>query len=366
MSESVLTVNIVLDKKSLEVPYTSITTAEDVCIYVCRNLNIGPLARHLFALRITGKTIFLTPSASFGPKYLVFDFRIRFKVSKLHNLRKLDLKAYDYYFHQTRLDVLYNEIPDIVYEKCKKELVGLGITDMYRVMLEKDLPKESVENDYKKYIRKEVLKRHAFFIKKPIRETLGKLQKTKHDVWFVKEEYLNQLNMLAPDYLSETYKAATDQDGSIFNIFVKVSPGNSSSETSIPEIKYCLENKMENWHLIGTIEDMAFVSIRIDGTVEISRRNGIPFYLKFNSLPIMWSFISHLDGYYRLACKWTFNICKDATTPSLQKLYMMKCHGPVGGEFSYAKLEEKRSNRPGCFIIRKVNPNTTNILLMFV
>ncbi|XP_044747142.1 tyrosine-protein kinase hopscotch [Coccinella septempunctata] len=356
MTEPTLTINLVLDNKTVEVPYTTTTTAEDVCIFVCKSLGIGPLARHLFALRIVGKPIFLTPSAFFGPKYVVFDLRIRFKVSRLQDLRKLDTRAYDYYFHQARIDLLKNKIPDIVFEKCKKELVGLGITDMYRVMLEKDIPKEIVENDYRKYIPKEVLKRHAFFIKKPIRETLSKLQKTRHDAGFVKDEYLNQLNILAPDYLSETYKAATEQDGSVLNILVKISPPNSCLEsdgTNLAVLKYCIENKKEKWQLIGTIEDMAYVSIRIDGTVEISRTNGIPFYLKFNSLPVMWSFISHLDGYYRLSCKWTFNICKDAPTPSLQKLYMMKCHGPVGGEFSYAKLEEKRSNRPGSFIIRE-------------
>lgn len=67
----------------------------------------------------------------------------------------------------------------------------------------------------------------------------------------------------------------------------------------------------------------------------------------------MQSFVSLLDGYYRLMVKWIFNLCKDIVTPSLQRLYAMKCHGPVGGEFSYAKLEEKRSNRPGCFILRE-------------
>lgn len=80
-----------------------------------------------------------------------------------------------------------------------------------------------------------------------------------------------------------------------------------------------------------TIEDICFVSLREDDkTTEISRQNGIPFYLKFNSKSAMHSFISVMDGYYRLTCKWTFNICKELYTPSLQKLFAMKCHGPVG------------------------------------
>lgn len=65
---------------------------------------------------------------------------------------------------------------------------------------------------------------------------------------FVKDEYLNQLNLIAPDYLSETYKAVLDQDGSVFNVLVKISPPNSSSgsdETNLAAIKYCLENKKD-------------------------------------------------------------------------------------------------------------------------
>lgn len=327
MGELKLTVNLVLDSKQLSVPYTTTTTSEDVCIYVCKHLNIGTLARHLFALRLPNKQIFLPSSANIiEQKLTTFDFRLRFKVADIHKLATIDFKAYDYYFHQARNDVLEDKIPDIVYEKCKRELVGLGIADMYRVMLEKDIPRESIENEYKKYIPKEVLKRHSFFIKKPIHDTLSKLQKSVHDASYVKAEYIRQLDEIAPEYLSETYKAVIDRDGAIYGILIKVSPLQSNE----PGLKYCLDSKKEDWTLICSIEDLGFISIRNDGTIEISRKNGIPFYLKFNTVPMMFSFISLLDGYYRLTCKWTFNICKDITTPSLQKLYSMKCHGPVG------------------------------------
>ncbi|CAH1999123.1 unnamed protein product [Acanthoscelides obtectus] len=139
-----------------------------------------------------------------------------------------------------------------------------------------------------------------------------------------------------------------DDNGSISSVYIKVSPYHPTE----PGIKYCLESKKE-WVLKCTIEELGFISIRNDSTTEISRKNGIPFYLKFNSMATMYSFISLLDGYYRLTCKWIFNICREVYTPSLKKLYAMKCHGPVGGQFSYAKLESKRSNKPGCFIIRE-------------
>ncbi|KAG5896415.1 hypothetical protein JTB14_022498 [Gonioctena quinquepunctata] len=360
MGDSVLTVNLVLDTKPITVPINSSTTCEDVCIHICKQLNIGTLTRHLFALRVFGKHVFI-PSAStlsetFGDKPILLDFRIRFKVPNVTRLKKLDINAYNYFFHQARNDVLENKIPGIIYEKYRRELIGLGITDMYRVMLEKDIPRETVQNEYKKYIPKEVLKRHSFFIKGPIQDTLRKLQRSVHEASFVKAEYLRQLDIIAPEYLSESFKAVVDQDGSICNIIVNVSPYHSTE----PGVRYCMESKKDQWVLICSIEELGFISIRNDGTIEISRKNGIPFYLKFSNVSVMYSFISLLDGYYRLTCKWTFNICKEVYTPSLQKLQSMKCHGPVGGEFSYAKLESKRGNRPGCFVIRESESKYNN------
>lgn len=40
---------------------------------------------------------------------------------------------------------------------------------------------------------------------------------------FVKAEYMRQLDIIAPDYLSESYKAQVEKDGVISNIQLKVS-----------------------------------------------------------------------------------------------------------------------------------------------
>lgn len=350
MEETVISVNTVTEPKIVRVPFVQQRTyADDVCIFVCKQLGIGPVARHLFALREHGSKLFIALSTRLTEKSTKYDLRVRYKVANISKLKRIDIRAYDYYFHQARNDVLENKIPDIVYEKYRRELVGLGVADMYRVMVEKDIPRDIVENDYKKYIPKEVIKRHSFFIKKPIHDSLGKIKKCGRDAWYVKAEYLKQLEAMAPEYLAEEYRAVTDQDGSTCSVFVKVTPFHPTE----PGVQINFDSKRENWQQLCTIHDLCFISVRNDGTVEISRKNGIPSYLKFNTLSSMHSFVSLLDGYYRLMIKWIFNLCKDLPTPSLQKLYALKCHGPVGGEFSYAKLEEKRANRPGCFILRE-------------
>ncbi|XP_046425755.1 tyrosine-protein kinase hopscotch isoform X1 [Neodiprion fabricii] len=342
--KNVVSVNLATDAKGVIIPCTVEWTAEDLCIKVCKQIGIGPVARHLFALRNRSTKLWCASGQKLEIKdKLKLDFRLRFKPSSIQRLKQIDIKAYDYYFLQARTDVLDNKVSEIVYEKHKRELIGLGVCDMYRVMLEKDIPREIVESDYKKYIPKECLKRHSFFVKKPIHNALVRL--SGHDAAYVKDQYLNQLECMAPDYLLEEYKALMDRG-------IPNPPQKVLLRINSKEVKYTdMENNIED--TLCAIEDLCFISIRHDGTVEISRKNGIPTYLKFGTNALLLSFVSGLDGYYRLAIKWTFNLCRDLITPSLQKLHKMKCHGPVGGEFSYAKLEEKRSNRPGTFVLRE-------------
>ncbi|XP_015589166.1 tyrosine-protein kinase hopscotch isoform X2 [Cephus cinctus] len=342
--DRVAIIHLATDTKIINVPFSAGTTAEELCVKICKQLGIGPVTRHLFALRNrSSKHWYPLGHKLEGKEKAKFDFRVRFKPSSLQRLKQLDIKAYDYYFQQARNDVLDNNVPDIVYERHKRELIGLGVSDMYRVMLEKDIPREIIESDYKKYIPKECIKRHSFFIKKPIHNALGRI--SGHDASYVKEQYLNQFQSMAPNYLCEEYKALMDRGTSNPPLRVLL-------RVNAAEVKYCdIENN--HWIILCAIEDLCFVSIRQDSTIEISRKNGIPSYLKFATNTLLMSFVSALDGYYRLTVKWTFNLCRDAVTPSLQKLHKLKCHGPVGGEFSYAKLEEKRGNRIGSYILRE-------------
>lgn len=58
---------------------------------------------------------------------------------------------------------------------------------------------------------------------------------------YVKAEYLRQLQIIAPEYLSECYKAVIDQNGSTCSVFIKVSPYDSLE----PGLKYCMDSKKE-------------------------------------------------------------------------------------------------------------------------
>lgn len=63
--------------------------------------------------------------------------------------------------------------------------------------------------------------------------------------------------------------------------------------------------------------------------VEISRRTGIPIHLKFANTSTMVSFITLLNGYYRLMVNWNFDLCASTNTPTLSKLKSIRSHGPI-------------------------------------
>ncbi|XP_014484244.1 PREDICTED: tyrosine-protein kinase hopscotch [Dinoponera quadriceps] len=337
-------VYVATEDKEFDFPYSSNTSIEDLCIQVCRKLGIGPIAKYLFGLQCHSSKLWFPFCHKLDKKgKYKFNFRLRFKPSSLQRLKHIDKQAYNYYFQQARSDVMDNKVPDIVYETHKRELIGLGVSDMYRVMLEKQLPRETVESDYKKYIPKECVKRHAFFIKKPIRNALGRL--SGHDASHVKEEYLKQFECMAPNYPYEEYKAFMDKLG-------PDPPAKILLRVKIEEVKF-YDTDSREWNTLCAIEDLCFISIGQSNNVEVSRKNGIPTYLTFDDNAHLMSFVSALDGYYRLSVKWTFNLCSSVITPTLDRLHKLKCHGPVGKEFSHTKLKEKRANKAGTYMLRE-------------
>lgn len=121
-----------------------------------------------------------------------------------------------------------------------------------REMLEKQLPRETVESEYKKYIPKECIKRHAFFVKKPIYNALAGISKEHLDASYVKQQYLQQFENMAPNYLCEEYKAIMNK--------VPNPPAEILLRINREELKYS-ETDTDDWKTLCAIEDLCFISI---------------------------------------------------------------------------------------------------------
>ncbi|XP_065205538.1 tyrosine-protein kinase hopscotch [Planococcus citri] len=345
------TVNVETHSSNFKINTDSKTTAEDLIIETCKNLKIGPVARHLFAVRIKAKSIWLHLSANIeGIPYKDFEFRMRFAVPDMNRLQDIDPNAYNFCYNQIKYGILRNQFPKQIYRKFKNEIFGLSVLNMFLAIIEDGLSKEDVINDYQKYVPPVVLKQHLFFVKKPLIKALNELgqNKSNYDAFYVKSGYLDQFNKIVPNYLNESYRAFVNGEDKLEAVQITVDPFHDV----YPGISMKYDTRDEIEH-VCSIDDLCYLNIRKEGTIEISRKNGIPLYLQFHPISEMMSFVSLLDGYYRLMVKWIFNLCRDIPTPSLLKLQPLKCHGPISGEFAYRKLEEKRSNKIGCFILRE-------------
>lgn len=76
------------------------------------------------------------------------------------------------------------------------------------------------------------------------------------------------------------------------------------------------------------------------------------FPITMDSAREIESFVSCISGYYRLMVKWNMDLCSNLASPSLKFLTDRKIHGPIGGGYSYNKIEEK-SSATGSFVVRQ-------------
>lgn len=117
------------------------------------------------------------------------------------------------------------------------------------------------------------------------------------------------------------------------------------------------EGKFEPWEVICKVEEL--VTIYCDSKKFVayftssSKSFNLPFWFKFNGKEEMLSFVSCINGYYRLMKSWTVDLCETMSSPLLAHLEELACHGPVGREFSYCKLDS--SGRRGAWLLRLCN-----------
>uniref|UniRef100_A0A673C3A4 Tyrosine-protein kinase n=1 Tax=Sphaeramia orbicularis TaxID=375764 RepID=A0A673C3A4_9TELE len=73
--------------------------------------------------------------------------------------------------------------------------------------------------------------------------------------------------------------------------------------------------------------------------------------LEFPSLLEALSFVSLIDGYYRLTTDAHHYLCKEVAPPRLVESISSHCHGPITIEFAIKRLQ-KSGNKQGLFILR--------------
>ncbi|XP_035781040.1 tyrosine-protein kinase hopscotch-like isoform X1 [Anopheles albimanus] len=372
-------------------------TCEDICRWICEKLKIRPLVFSLIGLRIHGDTVTHTRflagcnRPSTDRKY---DFRVRFKIPDLSCLKTLDQSLFNYYYSQLRYDLLQNRIPEINYQKQdhKSRVLGYSVNDMYRKMIEDNVTLDELRRDIDKYIPRKINREYSLFLfnkaHKEIFEKLSSIRNRDHDLNYVKNVYINDIDNIAPGYLYEEYNAEIPYPGGEQSsrtgkcpVKLRFQPyGNARSSRSTssakqdskrteseklvevedardsPGLKVLYSSK---WQHVANIDEILSILVEEpERKVNLALEDqNDPYCIHFHDLTELTSFVTCLAGYYRLMCKWTVYLCQEyVSSPSLNRLKELKFHGPIGGKYSTDKIREKNST-PGACIIRQCEEN---------
>ncbi|XP_058814821.1 tyrosine-protein kinase hopscotch [Topomyia yanbarensis] len=372
--ESKCQVYIYLSESFIDIPVSEEDTCEDLCSQLCKRFGIGPLVQLLVGLRIHDEQWFLAPSArpQAGKKY---EFRVRFKVPKLSNMKSLDRALFNYYYYQLRHDLLQSKITEIEYDEYKNKILGYVVNDMYRKMVEDGVTVTDLKRTYDEYIPRKINKEHSLLFfnwaRSKVFNSLHKISYKEHDADYVKSVYIDDIDNIAPGYLYEEYNVSIPyppEDGmrkpGKCRVKVRFVPYAHRGTPSAKSGKNVQKNDSESlpglkvfysreWRHVANIDEIFTILVE-NLTVNISLKDQSNLYsIDFSSQTELDSFVTCLAGYYRLMCKWTVYLCKPYLySPSLNRLTELKCHGPIGGKFSYRKIAEKNSSI-GANIVRQ-------------
>ncbi|XP_042221339.1 tyrosine-protein kinase hopscotch-like [Homarus americanus] len=344
-----LTINLYGGSPALILPQDSDETLEDVVVAAARVMQIGPLCRHLFGLRNTANALWIGLSRKIStlPENSALQFRLRFRASSLNRLKTLDPSAFEYFFHQVRADFLASEISELI--KNPEDGLGLVVTDILLSLLNNP-GKKVGDIDLKSFMPKEL---NGMANRLNVKRNAEKLVEAcqKKDAGYVRERYLCKVEESQCKYCTEEYILQRDEGGTVFHIKLSVDPYHADQ----PGLRYCYAaQKKGAWTHLCRLDELVFVSTHSrDLTVEVSRKTGVPCYFKLQTIDELESFIGCLSGYYRLISTWTFDLCRELSTPSLVFLRRNKCHGPVGSTFSAKKLKEKGGGDTGVGLLRE-------------
>lgn len=180
MTEQTFSVLLYTSNEPKQMHFGADNTCEAICRELCRDLDIKPISNLLFSLRIKGTAVFLSSCRSVKPNEK-YELRLRHKVPNLSDFKKLDIKAYNYYYHQAKYDLVNNAIAELVYPNHKDKVAGLAIASMYIEMLEHGTSIDELVKHYKQYVPKKHVKEHPIFIKKTLSDNLRSIKKMDHD-----------------------------------------------------------------------------------------------------------------------------------------------------------------------------------------
>ncbi|KAM8889140.1 tyrosine-protein kinase JAK2 isoform 1-T3 [Synchiropus picturatus] len=364
--------------------------AEDVCIQAAKKCGILPVYQTLFGLTSWDGSFWYPPSHTFHSEENVHvHFRVRFffgnwfgqgpRATYRYSLTRdrispvLDYAVIEYLFAQLRCDFISSEAGVAPPLSTQEQCLGLAVLDLWRMAKERH---QSVRElcksvSYKSCLpeshRQDIQRRNRlnrFRIRNTLKHFLKKLVNCSVDECSLKVKYLLELATIVPALGSECFCVNTSSSCQTFTLLrvsgetgIQTGGGQHSGETEWQT--FCDFKEIIDITIIRVSHEQVSEDDRM---VTITRNDDKYLEATFKNLRDAHSFVSLVDGYFRLTTDSTHYFCQDITPPSILSSLSNHSHGPITSEFAVHKLK-KLGCRGGAFLLRQSPKNYDNFFL---
>uniref|UniRef100_A0A8B9P838 Tyrosine-protein kinase n=1 Tax=Apteryx owenii TaxID=8824 RepID=A0A8B9P838_APTOW len=268
---------------------------------------------------------------------------------------------------QWRDDFLNGWIQMPVTHETQEECLGMAVLDMMRVAKEKDQTPLAIYNSvsYKTFLPKCVrakIQDYHILTRKRIRyrfrkfiQQFGQCKATARNL---KLKYLINLETLQSAFYSEVFEVKEpggDPSGEESFATIVIT-GNGGIQCSRGKLKDCETLDLQTYCDFPDIIDVSIKQASQEGSSErrivtIHKQDSKNLEAEFQSLREALSFVSLIDGYYRLTADAHHYLCKEVAPPSVLENIQSNCHGPIFMDFAISKLK-KAGNQTGFYVLR--------------
>uniref|UniRef100_A0A4W5R2Q6 Tyrosine-protein kinase n=1 Tax=Hucho hucho TaxID=62062 RepID=A0A4W5R2Q6_9TELE len=346
---------------------------------------ILPVYHSLFALAFDDLSNFYPPTHVFNTdESISIHYRVRFffanwfgegsKTSYRYCLRRgrisavLDYCVIDYLFAQSRSDFVAGQAGVSPPLSVQEECLGLAVLDLWRLAKEHNQSvREVCKNvSYKSCLpethRQEIqqLSRLARYrIRNTLKRFLKKLGRCSVGERSLKLKYLMELAGVEPSHGTETFQvnhpgSQLQQKEPTFKL-MRVA-GESGIQFSG---SHCPADVL--WQTFCDFPEIIDINIKRacheqvpqdSRVVTVTRQDDRCLEAEFQTVTEALSFVSLVDGYFRLTTDSSHYFCQDVAPPSLLEDIESHCHGPITSEFAVHKLK-KVGAKDGRFLLRR-------------
>ncbi|XP_024155352.1 tyrosine-protein kinase JAK2a [Oryzias melastigma] len=355
--------------------------AEDLCIAAAKACGITPVYFSLFGLMRESDRVWFPSNHIFKLHQSVKEqvlFRIRFYFPGWYNSsnsscahrygpsKEMESPVMDdcvmaYLFSQWRSDFLNGWVHIPVSHEAQEECLGMAVLDMMRLAKENGQSPVDIYNDtsYKSFLPRSMRSRiqeYNLLTRKRIRfrfrRFIQQFSECKATICNLKLKYLMNLEMLLPSLYSERFQV---HDLSSREVTIVVM-GNKGILWSKGKEEEGADEELQAYCDFPEVIDISIKQGNKEGSAEsrivsLTRQDNQILELEFHSLSEALSFVSLVDGYYRLVTDAHHYLCKEVAPPRLLECIQSYCHGPVSMEFTISKLHQS-GNYQGLYLLR--------------